>query len=64
MSVHDLFIIGMSAVVVGFIYSFVIFTYAFVKVVPAERVQLIGEGIKTFLFSLLSLILLLGAYYL
>lgn len=55
---------GLSAVVIGFIYSFVIFTYAFVKVVPSERAQFIGEGVKTFLFSLLSLILLLGAYYL
>lgn len=64
MSPFNLLLFGLCAVAIGFVLSVFIFVYAVARVAPGERSQVIGESIKTFLFSVLSLVLLLGVYYL
>lgn len=64
MSPLNLLLVGLCAVAIGFILSVIMFIYAVAAVAPGERSQVIGESIKTFLFSVLSLVLLLGVYYL
>lgn len=64
MSPFNLLILGFCVVFIFLVLSIFMFVYAVFWGEEGEKTQVIVEAIKTFLFSVLSLLMLLGVYYL